>query len=895
MTRPASLAMILLILLAATAGAQTPTVSNVAPAQVSAGSSTFPLEVNGSNFLPDYNFGSTTLVGARVQWNRLGTETIVTLATGYDGPTRLTALVDAGLVATAGAAQIRVVNVDWGNPGPLVSNWVPFNIVGPLAITTDSPLPEGTVDNPYSIQLTASGGVLPYRSWSVIQGLLPPGLSLNANTGEVFGTPDEAGVYPFLIRLTDREDVSTTKQFSLTIELEGPLAILTPSRLTPGSVGAPYQSFVTASGGMPPYAWEEGGSLPPGLQLDVDNGILSGIPTQAGTYEVAIRVYDGTDAYTEKIFSLTIYPSVEFVTTSQLPDATVGQLYSQFILASGGLPAYSWALIQGGASPGIGFLSTGELRGTPQIAGEFRFTIRAMDQTGGTATREFVLTVNPAGPQITVTPPLPIAAVGTPYSLQLFASGGTAPYQWSLGQQGALPPGLSLDAVAGSIGGSPSAPGEYPFQVVLTDIGGRTDQAVFSILVNLPELAIVTASPLPEGTEGDDYSVGLAAVGGTAPYIWSVVQGPLPPGLSLSPSGSLVGVPTQPGEYGFRLKVTDSLEESAEKDFILRINESSTEPLLIVTVTPLPAGAAGTAYSEAFGASGGSAPYSWSLVAGQVPLGLTLDSSGLLSGTPTSAGTFEFTVRVTDAENSSTQGAFTLTVNLDAIPGVSIEDLPDEAEPAQQVQFGVTLASPYPTTFTGLVTLSFTPDAAVPVDDPSVQFSTGGRVVQFTIPAGEADAVFPVAGTAVQTGTVAGTIALSVQLFSGGTEVTPSPQPSRQILVARSAPAITSMRLTRTASGFEARVVGFSTPREVEQATFRFNPAGQANLQTTQLTVNVGNAFANWYQSEGSIPFGSAFEYVQTFTVQGDGNAVSSVSVTLSNPQGTSQPATAGF
>ena len=109
-------------------------------------------------------------------------------------------------------------------------------------------------------------------------------------------------------------------------------------------------------------------------------------------------------------------------------------------------------------------------------------------------------------------------------------------------------------------------------------------------------------------------------------------------------------------------------------------------------------------------------------------------------------------------------------------------------------------------------------------------------------------------------------------------------------------PVINSVRVVRTANGFEVRVVGISSPRDMTQARFQFLAPAGVNLQTTQATVPLTAPFNTWYQNAASAAFGSAFEYVQPFTVSGDGsNVVSSVAVTLTNSQGDSSPASASF
>ena len=221
--------------------------------------------------------------------------------------------------------------------------------------------------------------------------------------------------------------------------------------------------------------------------------------------------------------------------------------------------------------------------------------------------------------------------------------------------------------------------------------------------------------------------------------------------------------------------------------------------------------------------------------------------------------------------------------------------MPDTAQPLDQPAVGVSLANPYPVALSGQLTLSFAPDAVVPVDDPAIQFSTGGRTVSFTIAANATQASFPASTLQLQTGSVAGTITITVKLEAGGADITPSPAPTHTITIARSAPVIRALKLVTTASGFEVWITGYATSREITQAAVHFTPAAGSNLQTTDVTVPMGDAAKQWYQDAGSQAYGSQFTIVQPFTMTGSANAVSSVSVTLANTAGTSAGASASF
>src|SRR6185503_10524914 len=127
------------------------------------------------------------------------------------------------------------------------------------------------------------------------------------------------------------------------------------------------------------------------------------------------------------------------------------------------------------------------------------------------------------------------------------------------------------------------------------------------------------------------------------PYTWSLNSGTLPAGLSLSAAGVLSGTPTAAGTSNFSIKVTDNAAAIGTKSFALTINAAPS-----ITTASLPAGDAGTAYSQTLAVTGGTSPFTWSLSSGTLPAGLSLSIAGVLSGAPTAAGTSNFTVKVTD-------------------------------------------------------------------------------------------------------------------------------------------------------------------------------------------------------------------------------------------------------
>ncbi len=248
---------------------------------------------------------------------------------------------------------------------------------------------------------------------------------------------------------------------------------------------------------------------------------------------------------------------------------------------------------------------------------------------------------------------LPAGALNFPYDVTLGASGGVPPYSWSL-LSGTLPTGLNPLTASGTITGTPTAIGTYPFTVQVADsqTPPATATAPLSITVNatLAPLTVVTTS-LPVGTQNTGYSAMLAANGGVTPYTWSLTAGNLPRGLSLNTiTGAILGTPSGGGTSNFTVQVTDSNTPAANASAPLSITVTAAVPLSITT-TSLPAGLTGTAYSAPLTAIGGVSPYTWSLASGSLPPGLQLNqTTGAIFGTPTTAGTSNFTVQVADSE-----------------------------------------------------------------------------------------------------------------------------------------------------------------------------------------------------------------------------------------------------
>jgi hypothetical protein len=216
--------------------------------------------------------------------------------------------------------------------------------------------------------------------------------------------------------------------------------------------------------------------------------------------------------------------------------------------------------------------------------------------------------------------------------------------------------------------------------------------------------------------------------------------------------------------------------------------------------------------------------------------------------------------------------------------------VPSSSGPAQQPVITLSIAAAYPADISGTITLAFA--SSVGGDDLLVRFSNGTRTLNFTIPAGQTQAVFSPANPAVMIGTVAGTITLTVSLSSLGNDITPNPAPSKTITVTPTVPLIQTVNLAQGSGGFNVVVTGFSSTRDMVSGLFHFAPATNSSISQPDITVQLGAAFSTWYQSPASYATGSQFTLTVPFTVtNGNAGSVVAVTVTLTNSKGTSNPA----
>ena len=291
------------------------------------------------------------------------------------------------------------------------------------------------------------------------------------------------------------------------------------------TVGAPFSKTLAAFGGHAPFVYSAQG-LPGGIALDTQNGILTGSPTSAGTFDITLTVTDADSRSDQRRYPLLVHEAPRFLTTS-LPPASISIPYAVRIEIAGGKAPLAYGFGGGSPPPGFTLDASGTLSANPAVVGTYSFEISITDAHGAVKRAPFTLLVRNAPPVI-VTPALPPALVSVPYQFSFLATGGTPPYTWTR-LVGSLPIGFGLSS-SGELSGTSPSSGTFFFTLGLRDASGQALQKEYSLTVN--SQVILTTAALPDAYRGTPYSTSVEASGGAPPYTYSLVSSPLPAACS---------------------------------------------------------------------------------------------------------------------------------------------------------------------------------------------------------------------------------------------------------------------------------------------------------------------------------------------------------------------------
>jgi len=390
---------------------------------------------------------------------------------------------------------------------------------------------------------------------------------------------------------------------------------------------------------------------------------------------------DGTDV--EVVDPPSITPLELFPLDTSLPSGVVGQPFSVIFSGDGGQAPLT--LSGASAPPGLGFFDLGaagtgvelELRGVPMQEGSFVVPVTLTDSDSPTSTivRNYTLTI---GTALDIRPlSLPVAQVGANFITTFMTSNGIPPESFT--SIDPLPPGFELRD--NSLTGVPTQVGDFDFTIGATDAVGNQGTRAYTLRV-LPGGLVVVTDILPAGVVNAGYSAQVRAIGGVQPYSWRV-DSAVPEGITFSNTGFFNGRPRVAGMFNVTVTVRDQAGMETSADLPLTVNRTG---LVNLTPTQLPNGLLGFAYDVPILPGGGTPGYQCQLADGQLPPGLSITGCATtISGTPTAAGIFDFTIEVHDSSNPPITTTLTRRIQIVEQPPIPI-GAPPLLDPANTVE-----------------------------------------------------------------------------------------------------------------------------------------------------------------------------------------------------------------
>ncbi|QWV93144.1 putative Ig domain-containing protein [Geomonas oryzisoli] len=500
-----------------------------------------------------------------------------------------------------------------------------------LTVVVDTVAPVVTIASPVAGVTGKSTPILNYTVSEGVPVVRLDGVEVARASGDTLG-PLSEGAHTVRVEASDAAGNVGFAQVSFTVDSIAPVVTIASPAAGLGNNRTPVLTYSVSEGDAVVFV--------DGVVAAKASGDTLG-PFADGPHTVRVEATDaaGNVGFAQANFSV---DATAPVVTIASPAAGLGNNRT---------PILTYSISEGAAVVWVDGVVVAKTSGDtlgPLADGPHTVKVVVTDTAANSSVAEVSFTVDATAPTVTITSPASgTTPDGTPLLLYTVGDGSIV----------VKVDGVVVNKTSGS-SLEPLPNGNHTVTVEATDAAGNTGRSSVTFTVAYTALAVDTVA-LPFGTSGTAYNRSLSASGGVPGYTWSIASGNLPAGLTLNGStGVIAGVPGTAGSYAFTVRVADSDGASVTGSFTITVYQ----PVQIGT-TSLAGGYAGASYSQSLSASGGTGSYAWSVVSGSLPAGLSLNqATGQIAGTPSVAGSSNFTVECRDGNQTAAMAASTIVI-----------------------------------------------------------------------------------------------------------------------------------------------------------------------------------------------------------------------------------------
>ncbi|MFW3561606.1 putative Ig domain-containing protein [Staphylococcus caprae] len=602
-----------------------------------------------------------------------------TLSGTADSTGNFSVSVPSGFVLT-GKEIISITSTDKGsNVSPAITITVTDTTPPTVTAINDKTQEVNSVLNNININASDNSGDTVINT---VSGL-PSGVTFNASTNTISGTPTKVGSYPITVTSKDTNGNTTTTTFTIKVVDTTPPVVKTIVDQTK-EVNTSIDSIkieATDNSGLAVGNTVSG--LPNGVSFDSNTNTISGTPTKVGSYPITVTTTDASENVTKTIFTIKVVDTISPVVTSIADQSNeVNTAIDSIKIEATDNSGLAVSNTVSGLPNGVSFDSnTNTISGTPTKVGSYLITVTTTDAEGNKTETNFTIkVVDTTKPTVTSIEDQS-KEVNTPIdSITIEATDNSG--QAVTNKVSGLPEGVSFDSATNTISGTPTKVGSYPIMVTTTDESGNETTTSFTIkVVDTTKPTVTSIEDQTKEVNTPIDSITIEATDNSGQAVTNKVSG-LPEGVSFdSATNTISGTPTKVGSYPIVVTTTDASGNETTTSFTIKVVDTTKPTVTAIkdqtkeVNTPID--------SITIEATDNSGQAVISKVSG-LPAGVSFDSAtNTISGTPTKVGSYPITVTTTDASGNKTETKFTIAVVDTTKPTVtSIKDQTKEVNTA---------------------------------------------------------------------------------------------------------------------------------------------------------------------------------------------------------------------